>query len=59
MSVKKKKNKESVGKCGKNGDQAKLANLSCGLNPGTERDGNTSGFIVTRVHLKIDEMRKH
>lgn len=39
-------------------DQAKLpiikiyVNVSCGLNPGTEQEGYTPGFIVTKVHLK-------
>lgn len=39
-------------------DQAKLpsikisVNISCGLNPGTEREGNTPGLILTNVHLK-------
>lgn len=41
-------------------DQAKLpiikiyVNVSCGLNPGTEQEGDTPGFIVTKVHLKIE-----
>lgn len=41
-------------------DQAKLpnikiyVNISCGLNPGTEREGYMPGFIVTKVHLKIE-----
>lgn len=41
-------------------DQAKLptikiyVNIRYGLNPGTEREGNTPGFVVTKVHLKIE-----
>lgn len=41
-------------------DQAKLpiikiyVNISCGLNPETEREGSVSWFIVTKVHLKIE-----
>lgn len=46
-------------------DQAKLpitkiyVNISCGLNPGTEQEGYMPGFIVTKVHLKIEYLRKH
>lgn len=34
-------------------------NISCGLNPGTEQEGYMPGFIVTKVHLKIEYLRKH
>lgn len=41
-------------------DQAKLpiikiyVKISCGLNPGTEREGYMPGFIVTKLHLKLE-----
>ncbi len=49
----------------KSKDQAKLllikiyVTISCGLNPGTEQEGYMAGFIVTKVHLKIELSRKH
>lgn len=41
-------------------DQAKLpiikiyVTISCGLNPGTEQEGNLPGFVVSKVNLKIE-----
>lgn len=58
MSRKSESRRQRIRERGKRKDQAKLSiikiymNISCGLNPGTEQEGNMPGFIITKVHLK-------
>lgn len=58
--TRKNKSEQDLELGGKRKDQAKLpiikiyVNISCGLNPGTEQERNLPGFVVTKVHVKIE-----